>query len=334
MRAIRSVDGSPAGLLAKVQATVDTLQASASRYITKKVPVSSFEGTFDIVLDTNIEVVGTCTASKSANVTASGSGPHKVVVETNADPGIKEGTIYRPEDLGAGKNYPIFVWGEGGCSLDGKSNSTALAEIASYGYFVIADGTPGGSGSRPMNGSDIVGMGKPMLAYITWAIAENRKSCSAYYQSLDTTKIGANGFSCGGLLSMGTAADPRTTTWGLNSSGSFSDNPTFWKTVHTPVLVVVGTSAKEVGKAYENGLRDYNGISALGHPVIFYSNKSLGHGGDLFSKNGGDFAKIDLAWLNWWLKGDTTATGKGFLVGSGCAFCSNSNWEFKSANLP
>jgi hypothetical protein len=331
MGAISSLEAAPALSLAKLQATVDTLQASAAGYKAKKVPISSYEGTVDIALDTDIVVVGTCTASKSANITASGSGPHKVVVETNADAGIKEGTIYRPADLGAGKNYPIFIWGEGGCSLDGKSNSDAMGEIASYGYFVIADGTPGGTGSRSM---DMAQLAKPALAYISWAIAENRKSCSAYYQSLDTSKVAGNGFSCGGLFSMGIAADPRTTTWGLNSSGNFSDNPTFWKTVHTPVLVVVGTSAKEVGSAYENGLRDYTGISALGHPAMFYSNKSLGHGGDLFSKNGGDFAKIDLAWLNWWLKGDTGATGKGFLVGSGCAFCSNSGWEFKSANIP
>ena len=62
---------------------------------------------------------GTCTASKAASVSASGSGPHKVTVETNSDSGIKEGTIYRPTDLGGTEKYPIFVWGEGACSLDG-----------------------------------------------------------------------------------------------------------------------------------------------------------------------------------------------------------------------
>jgi hypothetical protein len=209
-------------LLTKREASVDSLNVSAAGYKAKSVPITSYEGIVDITLEN--EEVGNCTASKSANVSTSGSGSHKVVVETNSDPGIKEGTIYRPEDLGPGKNYPIFVWGEGGCSLDGKSNSVAMGEIASYGYFVIADGTPGGSSSRSMSTSDPVPMGKPLLAYITWAIAENRKSCSAYYQSLDTTKIATNGFSCGGLMAEGTAGDPRITTWGLNSSGMFSAN--------------------------------------------------------------------------------------------------------------
>ena len=49
--------------------------------------------------------------------------------------------------------------------------------------------------------------------------------------------------------------------------------------------------------------------------------KALGHGGDLFAKNGGDFTKIDLGWLNWQLKGDETATGKGLLVGASCTYC-------------
>jgi len=273
---------------------------------------------------------GTCTASKSASANASGSGPHKVTVETNSDTGIKEGTIFRPTDLGGTEKYPIFVWGEGGCSQNGLSNSVAMAEIASHGYFVIADGTPNSSSSRTMDSSNPTAMGAPLLAYVTWAIAENAKSCSPYYQSLDTTKVAANGFSCGGLMSEGTAGDPRITTWGLNSSGLFSANPTFYKTIHTPVLIVLGGSSDI---AYENGERDYDNISALGIPTLLFS-KDLGHGGDLFSKNGGDFTKIDLAWLNWQLKGDLTATGKGLLVGSGCSYCSNSAWEVKSKNVP
>jgi hypothetical protein len=270
---------------------------------------------------------GTCTASKAESTKASGTGPHKVSVETNADPGIAEGTIFRPTDLGGAEKYPIFAWGEGGCSQNGLSNAAALGEIASHGYFIIADGTPNGSSSRSMGGT--VAAGKPLLAYIAWAIAENDKPCSAYYHSLDTTKIATNGFSCGGLMAEGTAGDPRITTWGLNSSGLFSADQALYKTVHTPVLIVLGGSGDI---AYTNGERDYDNISALGMPIMLFS-KALGHGGDLFMGNG-DFAKIDLAWLNWWLKGDETATGKGVLVGASCTYCMDSAWEVKSKNIP
>ena len=316
--------------LAKSQAVDDALEASAVGFKTKSVPITAYTGKFDITLESDF--TGTCTASKTANVTVKGSGTHTVVVETNADDGIKEGTIYRPSDLGPGKKYPILVWGEGACVRNGLDNSASMAEIASHGYFVIADGTPNGTGSRPAKNTDWEEMGKPALAYITWAIAENRKPCSNYYQSLDTSKIAANGFSCGGLFSMGTAKDPRMTTWGLSSSGNFADAPTLWNTVHTPVLIIEGQ--KDATGAYENGLRDYNGILPKGFPIMLFSQKNMGHGGDLFSANGGDFTKIHLAWLNWWLKGDAGATGKGVLVGSGCGYCTNSLWEVKSANLP
>jgi hypothetical protein len=131
-------------------------------------------------------------------------------------------------------------------------------------------------------------------------------------------------------MAEGTAGDSRMTTWGITSSGLTSPDSAFYKTVHTPVKVLVGGSSDQ---AYPNGSRDFDSITALGIPAVFFS-KNIGHGGDLGSTNGGDFTKINLAWLNWQLKGDTTATGKGFLVGDSCTFCKNSAWEVKSKNLP
>lgn len=272
---------------------------------------------------------GTCTASQPVNRNVSGSGPHKVVVETNSDPGINEGTIFRPAELGNGAKYPIFVWGQGACSRDGFAAAAAMAEIASHGYFVVADGTPqNNQDNRPLGGG-----GEVLLAYVDWVIAENKKPCSAYYQSIETTKVAANGFSCGGLMAAGTAADPRMTTWGHTSSGSFSVNRAFYDSIHTPVLIVTGT-ADSLG-AHENGKRDYDNIAALGDiPVMMFAKVGADHGGDLFSRNGGEFTQVNLAWLNWWLKGDESATGKGMLVGPNCRFCNDSTWRISSANLP
>lgn len=272
-----------------------------------------------------------CTAFQRVNTNASGGGPYDVVVETNSGAGIKEGTIFRPAELGRDGLFPIFVWGEGGCSRDGLSNAAAMAEIASHGYVVIADGTPNGSGNREMNADDVVSMGRPLVAYIDWALEENVKPCSAYYHSMNASKIAANGFSCGGLMSMGTAADPRITTWGINSSGLFGVNNAFYDSVHTPVLVIVGN---DTDQANPNGRRDYDNLSAGGVPTMFFEDKTTGHGGDLFQPGGGDFTKINLAWLNWWLKGDEGATGKGLLVGADCPYCSDNNWAVQSANLP
>ena len=267
---------------------------------------------------------GTCTASKSTGRTVSGTGPHQVVVETNTDNGIKCGTIYRPADLGGTEKYPIFVWGEGGCSQDGYSNQAAMAEIASWGYFIVADGTPG-STNACAGGQD----GKAFLDYITWAIAENGKSCSAYYQRLETTKIAADGFSCGGLMSENVSGDPRFSAIGITSSGLMSANTTLYAKIHTPFKIMNGGSSDI---AYENGLRDYDQISSRGIPIVYFSKTSAGHGGDLGQARG-DFNRVNLAWLNWQLKGDTGATGKGYLYGSTCSICTNTGWVVKSANI-
>ena len=99
---------------------------------------------------------------------------------------------------------------------------------------------------------------------------------------------------------------------------------------HGPVLIVLGGSSDI---AYENGKRDYENLAKGKHPVMLFS-KDIGHGGDLFAKNGGDFTKLNLSWLNWWLKADEGMTGKGFLVGDGCTLCKDSSWEKASANIP
>jgi hypothetical protein len=265
----------------------------------------------------------TCTPSKAASQTVTGTGSHKVVIEMNSDPGIKCGTIYRPSDLGGAEKYPIFVWGEGGCSQSGTSNQAAMGEIASHGYFVVADGVASGTACSSDQS------GKPFLNYITWAIAENDKSCSAYYQSLDTTKIASDGFSCGGLMSENVSGDPRFAAVGITSSGLFSADQALWKKIHTPFKILLGGSSD---MAYTNGLRDYDGISALGIPIILFSKDGAGHGGDL-NRGTGDFNTINLAWLNWQLKGDTGATGKAMLYGASCKYCTASGWEYKSANI-
>lgn len=268
---------------------------------------------------------GTCTASKATGKTVSGSGPHEVVIETNSENGIKCGTIFRPKDLQGAAKYPILVWGEGGCSQNGLSNQAAMGEIASWGYFIVADGTPGGTNAC-QGGQN----GKAFLDYITWAIAENAKPCSAYYQSLETTKIAADGFSCGGLMAENVSGDPRFTAIGITSSGLMGSNAGLYDKIHTPFKIMNG-GPDDI--AYENGLRDYEEISSRGKPTLYFSKTSAGHGGDLGQARG-DFNRVNLAWLNWQLKGDQGATGKGFLSGSTCGFCTDSGWDYKSANLP
>jgi hypothetical protein len=270
------------------------------------------------------EFTGTCTESEDTGDSVSGTGPHEVVIETNSEDGIRCGTIFRPAELGGAEKYPILVWGEGGCSQNGLSNRAAMGEIASWGYFIVADGTPGGDNACAGGQS-----GDAFLDYVTWAIAENSKPCSAYYQSLETTKIAADGFSCGGLMAENVSDDPRFAAIGITSSGLMGANDSLYDAIHTPFKIMNGG---ESDIAYENGLRDYEEISSRGIPIVYFSKSSAGHGGDL-GQGRGDFNLVNLAWLNWQLKGDEGATGKGFLYGSTCEFCSDSGWDYRSANI-
>src|SRR5690554_3514883 len=69
-----------------------------------------------------------------------GDGPYPAVIES--DPRIPGHVIYRPADLtpfGGGK-LPVVAWGNGGCADDGTAHRFHLAQIASYGYLVVAAG--------------------------------------------------------------------------------------------------------------------------------------------------------------------------------------------------
>ncbi|MET0795695.1 MAG: hypothetical protein ABW061_29525 [Polyangiaceae bacterium] len=108
-----------------------------------------------------------------------------------------------------------------------------------------------------MDSSNPAAMGAPLLAHVSWAIAENDKPCSAYYQSLDTTKIAANGFSCGGLMAEGTAGDPRIATWGPNGMAGTSPK---WnrRTSRSSRRARYRTAANEAGRIHtlEAGARE------------------------------------------------------------------------------
>ena len=76
-------------------------------------------------------------------------------------------------------------------------------------------GTPTGAfkptaalGRPTMAGTDA----KPLLYALEWARKENERPCSQYYHKLDVTKVAVSGQSCGGLMAIQAAMDPKITT--------------------------------------------------------------------------------------------------------------------------
>src|SRR6187399_1935907 len=120
-----------------------------------------------------------------------GDGPYPAMIET--DPGLPGHVIYRPADLSPfdGGKLPILVWGNGACVDDGTAHRLHLAEIASYGYLVIAAGAwrsgPGATEPRAQQAAPAGGGLPPaattaadVRAGIDWAIAEDARAGSRF----------------------------------------------------------------------------------------------------------------------------------------------------------
>jgi Chlorophyllase enzyme len=130
-------------------------------------------------------------------------------------------TVCRPDDLGAEAQHALLIWANGGCLQNGTLYGQWLLEVASYGFVVVADGSPQAAGADPAAGGI-----RTMAMALDWIAAENERPCSKYYHKLDVSKVAVAGQSCGGIMSLGAAGDKRVTTAIIFNSGLFSPDQT------------------------------------------------------------------------------------------------------------
>lgn len=273
-----------------------------------------------------------------------GTGPYAAVKE--ADPGLPDHTVYRPADLSklGGKKLGVVVWGNGGCAADGASARHHLAQIASYGYLVIAPGKiysgpgalPRPAAAAPRGVDPATGQLPPpatsaqdVLKGLDWALAENGRVGSRYKGLIDPAQVAVAGHSCGGLQAIQAGADKRIKTVLVHNSGVFNDgkqsisgmtvDKAMLKALHTPTLYVLGGKGDV---AWPNGTDD---VARIMHVPVALIDGDVGHGGTFREDNGGDVGRFAVAWLNWQLRGDAAA-GKLF-TGADCGLCSDPKWK-------
>ena len=292
-----------------------------------------------------------------------GSGPYKAVMEMDA--GLPDHTIYRPEDMSAlsGVSLPLVIWGNGACANAGNSFSNFLTDISSYGFLAIALGPiverngpgpaqPAGTPATPAPQAAIqqpadttqVPRNLPpaathpsqMMDAIKWALAENDRAGSKYYKHLNTGKIAVMGQSCGGVQAIEVAADARVTTAIVWNSGLFAQPTNMGggktlskkdlESIHVPMAYISGDSSDI---AFNNANADFEYLKSI--PVFRAWERGVGHGGTYNQPNGGEFAGIGVAWLNWQLKGDQRAAL--MFRGPDCGLCLNPKWVVQAKNL-
>jgi hypothetical protein len=73
-----------------------------------------------------------------------GSGKYPSTYST--EPTLKGYTIYQPKTPPPGEKLPVIIWGNGMCMDQGLGFRNFLNEVASHGYFIIANGEPEGKG--------------------------------------------------------------------------------------------------------------------------------------------------------------------------------------------
>jgi len=283
-----------------------------------------------------------------------GSGPYRAVLEV--DPRLPTHTLYHPVDLAAVGRLPVVLWGNGACANAGDRFRWFLSDIASYGYLVIAVGpirnkavwpaqvmTPFAAGGTPvMPPGAAAQLAHPethsaqLLDALHWAVAENERPGSRYYHRLDVKAVAAMGQSCGGAQALEASADPQVRTTVLWNSGLFAGVTSMaggapltkdsLKKLHGPIAYISGD---EEDLAFANANDDFEHIKHV--PVFRAYACGVVHEGTYSERNGGEFAGIAVAWLNWQLKGDTRAAR--LFLGPDCGLCVNPHWVVRSKNL-
>jgi acetyl esterase/lipase len=203
-----------------------------------------------------------------------GSGPFPASYEMA--PGALEYVVYRPKDLAAAsraRKLGVYIWGNGGCTSNGATARFHLTEIASRGFVAIAPGiissgpkasahpkqasaaSGGGQGTATVPSLSFGGgaTAEKMISALDWILAENNRQGSSYYQLIDTSRIAIGGNSCGGLIAIKAAMDPRAKALVVQNSGVFSSGGSGIMSsvtnlvkkedlakLHTPILYITG----------------------------------------------------------------------------------------------
>ncbi len=245
-----------------------------------------------------------------------GSGPHKAVALREQT--LPDFVVYRPMNLDAAmqvgrlgmfetgsvkkEKLPVLVFCNGGCMDTSIGYENMLADVASYGYIVVAIGQLQMYAQHEKDQHTPSSMVQQAL---NWICQQADDPNSPYYNKIDKKRIAAAGHSCGGAQVLANAADERLKTYLILNAGmgkmTMADaSAKSLKKLHAPILYLVG-GTDDV--AWKNAQMDYQAIKRV--PVVLADNTKSGHGGTYEQPSGGANSRMVRAWLDWQLKNKT-----------------------------
>jgi hypothetical protein len=196
-----------------------------------------------------------------------------------------------------GATLPLVIWGNGACANSGNSFSNFLTDISVVWF----------RRDRPRSHNRAQRR----------RTSATRRTGSKYYKHLNSAKIAVMGQSCGGVQAIEIAADPRITTAVVWNSGLFAQPSD------------MGGGGDPTDIAHNNANSDFEYIKSI--PIFRAWERGVGQGGMYNQPNGGEFAGIGVAWLNWQLKGDQRAAL--MFRGPDCGLCVNPRWVVQTKNF-
>lgn len=235
-------------------------------------------------------------------------------------------TVYLPEGLPPeGVKNPLVGWMSGGSTS--HESYTLLPHLASHGFVVIAANSVPGIGQE-------VQLGQQILRGLEWAIAENSREGSEFFEQLDVEHVASMGYSMGSLATF-TIADESILTTTVHISGG-NMIPERIELLKAPAAFICGIPGPPTcglldatcDIAATNCNTDFESSST----PVFYANFDGGHLGILTPPLAGQISELVTAWLRYQLMEDTSLRAR--FVGDDCAYCSDSRWKVQQKLLP
>jgi dienelactone hydrolase len=232
-------------------------------------------------------------------------------------------TIYHPRELGTnGVKHPVVNWMSGGST--NPAMYPLLPHLATHGFVVVASNTTPTIGAQ-------VALGQEMVAGLDWILEQNKTSGSPFFGKIDETKIGAMGYSMGGLATTTIVDDPRLTTT-VHVSGGTGNQGGIEKfdKLHAPAAFLCGgtTGDSSVDIAGDNCKLDFDYIKTQS---VFYGKFHGDHLCSLMAPCQTWLMTAQTGWLRWQLMNDQPL--KAMFVGEQCGLCKDSNWTVQQKNL-